>query len=81
MDVFTALADSSRRKILQMLSRKQMAAGEIADRFEMSNSAVSQHLKALKAANLVIVQVDAQRRLYSVNNSGLKKAKDFLSLF
>ena len=76
-----ALADSSRRKILQMLSRKQMAAGEIADRFEMSTSAVSQHLKVLKAAYLVIVQVDAQRRLYSVNKGGLKKAKDFLRLF
>jgi len=78
MDIFTALADPTRRKILKMLSRRQMSAGEIAVKFEMTGSAISQHLKALRSANLVLVQVDAQRRLYSFNASGLKKFNQFL---
>jgi DNA-binding transcriptional ArsR family regulator len=78
MDVFVALADPTRRKILKMLSRRQMSAGDIADQFEMTNSAVSQHLKALKEANLVLMQVDAQRRLYSFNAVGLRKFNQFV---
>jgi DNA-binding transcriptional ArsR family regulator len=79
MDIFTALADPTRRRILKMLSRRQMSAGDIADKFDMTNSAVSQHLKALRAANLVLMQVDAQRRLYSFNAAGLKKFNQFLA--
>ncbi len=77
MDVFVALADPTRRKILKMLSRRQMSAGDIADQFEMTNSAVSQHLKALREANLVAMEIDAQRRLYSFNAMGLKKFNQF----
>ncbi|MDR3615487.1 MAG: metalloregulator ArsR/SmtB family transcription factor [Candidatus Obscuribacterales bacterium] len=79
MDIFVALADPTRRKILKMLSRRQMSAGDIADQFEMTQSAVSQHLKTLRDANLVSMQVDAQRRLYSFNVAGLKKFNQFLN--
>jgi DNA-binding transcriptional ArsR family regulator len=77
MDVFVALADPTRRKILKMLSRRQMSAGEIADKFEMTSSAISQHLKALRDADLVLMKVDAQRRLYSFNAAGLRKFNQF----
>jgi DNA-binding transcriptional ArsR family regulator len=80
MDIFLALADPTRRRILKMLTRRQMSAGDIADKFEeMTPSAVSQHLKILRAANLVVMEVDAQRRLYSFNPGGLKKFNQFLN--
>lgn len=71
MDRFTALADPSRRRILELLGRGDKAAGEIAARFEMSAPAVSQHLKALREAGLVRVRVDGQRRIYSLDPDGL----------
>jgi len=51
--VFEALSSTSRRKILAYLSECEMAAGDIADRFEMSKPAVSQHLAVLENAGLV----------------------------
>lgn len=80
MDIFTALADPTRRRILKMLSRRQLAAGAIADNFEeMSIPAVSQHLKALREANLVVVENDGKQRIYSYNPSGLKALNHFLN--
>ena len=75
-----AIADPTRRRILKMLSRRQMAAGDICDHFEeISIPAVSQHLKALRDANLVSVQADGKLRLYSFNRSGLKAFNQFFN--
>lgn len=71
METFTALADPTRRQIVEMLASGELAAGDIARRFEMSAPAVSQHLKALKSAHLVRVRVDAQRRIYSLDPQGI----------
>lgn len=69
--IFSALADPTRRQIVERLSRGECAAGEIADRFTMSGPAVSQHLKVLREAALVQVRVDGQRRIYQLNAQGL----------
>lgn len=79
METFAALADPTRRQIVEMLAAGELAAGDIARRFEMSAPAVSQHLKALKSAHLVRVRVDAQRRIYSLDPEGLDDVETWLA--
>ena len=62
-----------------MLASGELAAGDIARRFEMSAPAVSQHLKTLKAARLVRVRVDAQRRIYSIDPEGIEGVENWLA--
>ena len=71
MDTFTALADPTRRHIIELLATREQSFGELADRFEMSRPAVSQHLKVLKEANIVASRPDAQRRVYRLNDNAL----------
>lgn len=59
-----ALADPTRRQIIESLAAGETAFGDLAGRFEMSRPAVSQHLKVLREAGLVAVRKDAQRRIY-----------------
>lgn len=71
MDPFAALAEPNRRRMIELLSRGPRAAGDLAGVFPLSAPAVSQHLKALREAGLVRVEVDGQRRIYSVDPEGL----------
>jgi DNA-binding transcriptional ArsR family regulator len=64
--VFRALADSTRRQILQELRLGELPAGEIAGRFPISGPSVSRHLGVLKAAGLIRERRDANRILYSL---------------
>ncbi|MGH9224092.1 MAG: metalloregulator ArsR/SmtB family transcription factor [Acidimicrobiales bacterium] len=64
--VFRALADSTRRQILQDLRDGELAAGEIASRFSISGPSISRHLSVLKAAGLVSERREANRILYSL---------------
>jgi DNA-binding transcriptional ArsR family regulator len=79
MDAFEALADPTRRRILEMLSERELSAGEIARRFDMTPPAVSQHLKILRNADLVRVRNDAQRRMYALEPHGLAEFEQWLS--
>jgi DNA-binding transcriptional ArsR family regulator len=68
MDKFSALADPTRRHILEMLaSSGQLSATQISDKFQVSPSAISQHLKVLREAKLVQMEKRAQQRLYQIN--------------
>jgi DNA-binding transcriptional ArsR family regulator len=78
MDTFMALADPTRRQIIQSLANGESAFGDIADQFEMSRPAVSQHLKVLREAGLVAVRKDAQRRIYRIEASGLRELDEWL---
>lgn len=71
MDPFTALAEPTRRSIVEMLGQGALSAGEITARFQVSAPAISQHLKALRAAGLVTVEVSGQRRIYRLDPVGL----------
>jgi DNA-binding transcriptional ArsR family regulator len=71
MDALAALADPTRRRIVEMLAQRELSAGEIADRFEVSAPAISQHLKILREAQLVRVRAEAQRRIYELDPDGL----------
>ncbi len=64
--VFRALADPTRRQILQDLQAGELAAGEIAGRFTISGPSVSRHLTVLKSAGLVTERREANRILYSL---------------
>lgn len=81
MQGFAALADPTRRRIVEMLAARELPAGEIARRFDMTAPAVSQHLKLLRDAGLVNVRRDAQRRIYALEPSGLAELDAWLARF
>ncbi|MCM2275949.1 MAG: metalloregulator ArsR/SmtB family transcription factor [Candidatus Didemnitutus sp.] len=66
-----ALADPTRRRIVELLARGERTAGELVDEFDVSAPAISQHLKVLREARLVAVRIDAQFRRYSLDPHGL----------
>ena len=66
-DAFKALADPTRRHILELLARGDMTAGEIAAHFSMTKPSVSHHLNILKSAGLICDQRSGQYIVYSVN--------------
>ena len=79
MDIFVALADPTRRRILEMLAQGRLSSGEIAARFKVSAPAVSQHLRTLRAARLVRVRAQAQRRIYELDRDGVAEVSDWVA--
>jgi DNA-binding transcriptional ArsR family regulator len=79
MHPFTALADPTRRSIVELLAAGEAPAGDIAARFSISAPAVSQHLRTLREARLITVRADAQRRLYRLDPNGWREVDDWLS--
>ena len=78
---FQALAEPRRREILRLVRDRPRSVNEIAERFDVTQQAISQHLKVLKDADLVSVRRDGQRRLYVVRPEGLSALRDFLDEF
>lgn len=68
-DVWSAMADPTRREILTLLQKRDMTAGEISDRFEVSGATISHHLKILREAGLVTAEKDKQTITYSLNTT------------
>jgi DNA-binding transcriptional ArsR family regulator len=79
MQVLTALSDPTRQRIVEMLSARELSAGQIAAKFDMSAPAISQHLKVLKDAKLVRVRADAQRRIYTLDREGFEEMDEWLA--
>jgi|SRR5689334_6306701 len=71
MDVVKVIAEPRRREILRLCWRDELSAGDLADAFDVTFGAVSQHLKVLRDANLVTVRRDGTRRFYRANRDGL----------
>ncbi len=69
--ILAALVEPNRRAILRLVRDEPLAAGDIARHFDVSQQAISQHLKVLREAGLVEVRPDRQRRLYVVRPEGL----------
>jgi DNA-binding transcriptional ArsR family regulator len=78
MSSFSALSDHTRRRIVEMLAKGALSAGEIAQRFEISRSAVSQHLRILRDARLVSATAAGQQRIYRLDPSGLVEVEEWL---
>ncbi|HEX9697035.1 MAG TPA: metalloregulator ArsR/SmtB family transcription factor [Actinomycetota bacterium] len=76
-----ALGDPTRRAVLEALRRGPRAVGEIARGLPVSRPAVSQHLKVLKEAGLVVERPEGTRRLYSVDVGGLGEVRSYLESF
>jgi DNA-binding transcriptional ArsR family regulator len=76
-----AIAEPTRRQILVLVRSEELSAGEIADHFDVSRPAVSQHLTVLKEAGLIEERRDGTRRLYRARPEGLSKLKEFLEEF
>ncbi|HEU0218609.1 MAG TPA: metalloregulator ArsR/SmtB family transcription factor [Stellaceae bacterium] len=77
----TVLADPTRRGVFEQLRRSPCAVNALAARLPVSRPAVSQHLKALKAAGLVEERAEGTRRIYSVRREGLRELRDWLDGF
>ena len=71
-EVFKALADPSRRRILQLLGRGEMTAGDLATHFDMSKPSMSHHFAVLKEADLVTTRRDGQQIYYALNTTVLQ---------
>ncbi len=78
-DTMRALADPTRREILQMLKKKELSAGEIGERFEMSGAAVSKHLAILKSAELIRSRREGKFIYYELNASVLEEVLLWIS--
>src|SRR5215472_8712566 len=77
-EALRAIAEPRRRKILQLVSGEELAAGEIAAAFDITRTAVSQHLTVLKNAGLLAERRDGTRRLYRARAEGLAGLREFL---
>jgi DNA-binding transcriptional ArsR family regulator len=81
MDAWTALGDPSRRAIFERLADRPRAVGELAADLPISRPAVSQHLKVLKDARLVIDRPAGTRRIYQLDTDGLAALRAELDRF
>lgn len=80
MDPFAALADPTRRHIVEMLSRGgAMTAGRIADAFPSARPTISRHLRVLREAGLLSVRAVAQQRRYALAPRELAKAEEWIA--
>lgn len=74
----TALADATRRAIVEELARNPAPVGQLADRLPVSRPAVSQHLKVLGEAGLVTVEPRGTSRIYALHGAGVVAIRDYL---
>jgi DNA-binding transcriptional ArsR family regulator len=80
-DGWTALGDPTRRAIFERLADRPQAVGELASELPVSRPAVSQHLKVLKDARLVVDRPVGTRRIYHVDPDGLRTLRGYLDHF
>ena len=81
VDGLSALGDPTRRAIFERLADRPRAVGEVASELPVSRPAVSQHLRVLKDAGLVIDQRVGTRRVYSVDPEGLEALRAYFDQF
>lgn len=80
-EVFAAIADPTRRAILDAIADRELSAGDIAARFPVSRPAISRHIRVLREAGLVHERRDAQSRFYSVNATPLRDVDRWLDRY
>lgn len=78
-EALKAIAEPRRRAILRLVAEDELAAGEIAAAFDVTRTAVSQHLTVLKTAGLVTERREGTRRLYRARSEGLDGLREFLN--
>ena len=81
MQAFAALADPTRRRIVELLAERDRDAGELAAAFPVSRPAVSRHLRVLRESGLVTVRSQAQRRVFSLDPRPLDEVASWLDRY
>lgn len=76
---FDLLADPTRRRLLDQLRMGESSVGELVERLEMSQPAVSKQLRILREAGLAVARIDAQRRIYRLRAEGLREIDEWLA--
>jgi DNA-binding transcriptional ArsR family regulator len=80
--VFTAIADPTRRAMLDFIATKPRSAGQIVSHFpKLTQPGVSQHLRVLKEAQLVSVSIQAQKRIYTLKPDGMRELHKWISKY
>jgi DNA-binding transcriptional ArsR family regulator len=79
--VLHAIAEPRRRRILELVGGRELTAGEIAARFDVTRPAISQHLTVLSEAGLVSVRREGTRRIYRARPEGLSELREYLDEF
>jgi DNA-binding transcriptional ArsR family regulator len=79
VSTFEVLAEPNRRRILDLLRASGCPVGDLVERLDLSQPAVSKHLRILREAGLVDVRADAQRRLYRVRPEPLRALDEWLA--
>ncbi|HEY5220674.1 MAG TPA: metalloregulator ArsR/SmtB family transcription factor [Candidatus Paceibacterota bacterium] len=78
MDIFTAIAEPTRRNIIEMLaSNGELSATDISGKFHSSPPAISQHLKVLREAKLVRMEKRSRQRIYTINPPAMKELEQW----
>jgi len=80
-EVLRAVADPTRRQILELVRDAELSAGDIAARFAVTRSAISQHLAVLRGAGLVTERRDGARRIYRARPDGTRELQAWLNGF
>ena len=80
-DAFNAVAEASRRDLLDALGTEEATVVDLVDRLGLSQPQVSKHLGVLRAVGLVVVRVDGRRHWYRVNGPALKPIHDWVATF
>lgn len=75
--MFEALSDENRRKILELLKKKDMSVNEIAEHFDITGASLSHHLNKLKSADLVVSRRLGQQIIYSIHTSVFEDLASF----
>ncbi|WP_433381105.1 ArsR/SmtB family transcription factor [Streptosporangium sp. CA-115845] len=75
-EVLRAIAEPRRRAILRLVATEELPAGRIAEHFDVTRSAVSQHLQVLKDAGLIIERRDGTKRIYRASEDALGQLRD-----
>jgi DNA-binding transcriptional ArsR family regulator len=81
VEPLAALADPTRRRIIELVSETERDAGEIGSQFDVSQPAISRHLRVLRESGLVRVRPEAQRRLYSLDPKPLAELDKWLARY
>jgi len=81
LNALEALAEPTRRRIVELLAERERSAGEIASHFRTSRPAISRHLRVLREQGLVHAREDGQRRLYSLDTGPLQELDEWLQRY
>ena len=74
-----AIADPTRRRIIELLAERDRTTGELVDEFDVSAPAISQHLNVLREAGLIQTRAEGKTRIQALNPAGLAEIEDWLN--